>query len=263
MSVWGKQTFRLPLLRKNQGNWLRFTMVAVRSLVTGDGLELHTTSDTVIDISSKEPDSALSSSQTGPQYSDETKNFVGSIKSIQLTRKDGSDFWLSPATFNVASSLSASITDESVTANRTKDWKTLSNVLYTACNNCFSEIPCGPVDGFASCKRCVNNLWKYDFATVETLRPFNILIDTGASDVSVSVYPSVSNGHKSKEVFANLFRLCYVAKQASWTDSVAKCCIAKIFKRKDFRFIVSFGGNGSSERIDCNETYFLKSLAEL
>ena len=263
MSIWGKQTFRLPLLRKNQGNWLRFTMVAVRSSVTGDGLELHTTSDTVIDISSMKPDSALSSSQMGAQYSKETKNVVGSIKSIQLRRKDGSNFWLSPATFNVASNSSASVTDEIVTANRAQDWKTLSTVLYTACSNCFSEISCGADDGFTSCKRCVSNTWKYDFATIETLRPFNILIDAGASDVSVSVYPSVLNGHKSNEVFANLFQLCSMAKQASWMGLVAKSCISNIFKRKDFMFIVSLGGPGSSDTIDCNETYLLKSLAAL
>lgn len=263
MSIWGKQTLRLPLLRKNQGNWLHFTMVAVRSLVTGDGLELHTTSETMINLSSEEQEPALSPNQRRDQCSNKTKNIMGVIKSMQLTSKDGNNFLLSPATFNVASTSSILITDESMAAKQIQDWKTLSTVLYTACSNCFSEIPCGADGVFMSCTRCVNTTWKYDFATIETMRPFNISIETGGSDISISVYPSVFNGQKSEEVFLNLFQLCSMAKHTSWTDSGARRYIADIFKRNNFLFIVSFGGPGESDTIDCNETYFLNSFTAL
>ncbi|XP_065059816.1 uncharacterized protein LOC135687234 isoform X2 [Rhopilema esculentum] len=229
MSIWGNRTMLLSELRKNQGNWMNFSFVAVRSTLSGDSLELHSTSTTKIGFVPGH-DKLMASKDAWSQ--DKTPS-IGTLESIdgrvtclEITDKQGRCGRVSLGTFQRPP------TEDSFDAKTEADniLESLANMKYIGCRQCLCELEQSRDGTTQPCKRCLSVSWKYDFSTVETVRPFRLFVETKCDrNVPVTVFPDVFNRLKSSDLITNVFHLSEIAKHGWENRSELIIYCEKIF----------------------------------
>ena len=262
MSIWGNRIVLLSELRKNQGKWMNFSSVAVRSTLSGDNLELHSTSTTKIGFDTGH-DKLMASKDAWSQ--DKTPS-MGTLESIdgrvscfEITDKRGRCGRVSLGTFRRPPM------EDSFDAKTEADdiLESLANMRYIGCRQCLCELEQSRDGTTQPCKRCLSVSWKYDFSTIETVRPFRLFVETKCNrKVPLTVFPDVFNRLKSSDLIRNVFHLSEIAKHGWEKRSELIIYCEKIFDGKERVFMVLQGNSGESDTVVSEELYFLKDIGE-
>ena len=247
------------MLRKNHGKWVNFARLAVRTLSTGDGLELHSKSDTVLTVHrvSLQPDEYCSLEKR--KCESLQKQIKGSIGSLEFLDKRGNTFTLSQ---NILDEVSSSCS--SVFENKPSDiFAFFGDIMYTACSNCLSELEILSNGECKECKRCIKMSWKYDFKKIEMLWPFKLLITRGELDpLSVAVFPDDFDRMKSKVPLKYILQIYRSAKEIPRKAPDLKENISRLFQPREYLFYVSRYETDGSNTPTREEVYLLKDVEE-
>lgn len=224
----------------------------VRTSSTGVDLELHSVSDTNIQLLPQQTTEIFSQGKRKCVGFQET--IKGSVKFLELHNSSGSSFMFSQDSLN------------ELVNEKNELLSGLRDAIYTACEHCLFELEFSKHIGFEPCKRCIGTFWNYDFKKVEILRPFKLHIETeDLNVVPITVFPNEFCLLKDKYPFRCILEICKEAKKnPNGLVCRLKDRISRIFEPTKFTFIVSKEDCGSANDTFTNdEVYFLKDFEEI
>ena len=238
---------------------MNFARLVVRTLSTGDGLELYSMSDTILTVHRVPPLPNEYCSLEKRRCTSLQEQIKGSIKFLEFLDKQGNAFTLSQNILSEVASSCSTIVD-----NKQNDiFASFGDIVYTACSNCLSELELSSNGEYKECKRCIRTSWKYDFKKVEMLRPFKLQITRGNIDpLSVAIFPDDFDRMKTKAPLKYILQIYRSAKETPKKASDLTESISRLFDPREYYFYVSKDENDDSDTITREEVYFLKDIEE-